>query len=73
MTDTDTLKHCIFSLLTGLEIQNIDSFMERLTPANCLKLGRAYRQAVRDRLAGEFTSAYDRWFLDEKCLLDTPK
>ena len=48
--DNATLKHCIFSLLTGLEIQHIDEFMERLTPANCLKLGIAYAHAVRERI-----------------------
>ena len=48
--DNDTLKHCIFSLLTGLEIQDVDLFMERLSPANCLKLGRAYAQASRGKV-----------------------
>lgn len=48
--DNDTLKHCIFSLLTGLKIQDVDLFMERLSPANCLKLGRAYAQASRGKV-----------------------
>jgi len=47
--DNDTLKHCIFSLLTGLGINNVDAFMQRLSPTNCLKLGRAYAQAARDK------------------------
>ena len=50
--DNDTLKHCIFSLLTGLEVQNIDLFMERLSPTNCLKFGRAHAQAVRGKIVG---------------------
>lgn len=49
--DNDTLKHCIFSLLTGLGIQEIDLFMDRLSPVNCLKLGRAYAQASRGKVA----------------------
>ena len=53
--DNDTLKHCIFSLLTGLEIQNIDLFMERLSPVNCIKLGRAHAQAVRGKIVGRET------------------
>lgn len=55
--DNDTLKHCIFSLLTGLEIQEIDLFMKRLSPANCLKLGRAYAQAARGKTVSLYQEA----------------
>ena len=48
--DNDTLKKCIFNLLTGLEIQDIDSFMKRLTPDNCLKLGQFYMQGVKEKI-----------------------
>jgi hypothetical protein len=41
---------CITNILIGLEIQQIEKFMERLTPQNCLKLGTAYSNAVRERL-----------------------
>lgn len=33
---------CIRNLLQGLKINEIDYFMSRLTPENCLKLGTAY-------------------------------
>jgi hypothetical protein len=41
---------CITSLLIGLEIEQIEKFMERLTPKNCFKLGTDYSNAVRERL-----------------------
>lgn len=42
--------HCIRNLLEGLDIQEIDRFMERLTPENCSKLGKAYSTAVKEKI-----------------------
>ena len=33
---------CIRSLYLGLKCENIEDFMENLTPENCFKLGSAY-------------------------------
>lgn len=41
---------CIRNLLIGLDIQEIDRFMERLNPENCLKLGKAYSTAVKEKI-----------------------
>jgi hypothetical protein len=41
---------CITNLLIGLEIQQIEKFMERLTPENCLKLGTTYSNKVKEML-----------------------
>jgi hypothetical protein len=41
---------CIRSLLIGLEIQQIDLFMSKLTPENCYKLGMTYNLAVKQKL-----------------------
>jgi hypothetical protein len=38
---------CIRNLLHGLKINEIDYFMSRLTPENCLKLGTAYGDAAK--------------------------
>ena len=42
--------HCIRNLLEGLDIQEIDRFMVRLTPENCSKLGKAYSTAVKEKI-----------------------
>lgn len=42
--------HCIRNLLKGLDIQEIDRFMERLNPENCLKLGIVYSTAVKEKI-----------------------
>ncbi len=38
---------CIRSLLQGLECENIEEFMERLSPDRCLGLGKAYTISVK--------------------------
>ena len=48
--DESFFTECIRSLLIGLEIQQIDLFMSKLTPENCFKLGRAYNLAVKEKL-----------------------
>lgn len=42
---------CITNLLIGLEIEQIEKFMEILTPKNCFKLGHTYSSAVREKLS----------------------
>ena len=37
---------CIRNLLTGFKIENIDEFMSKLTPENCLLLSTAYTEKV---------------------------
>ena len=49
----ETYKHCIYSLLTGLEIQGIESFMLHAKPADYLKLGMKYVKAARGHLRNE--------------------
>jgi len=44
------LSDCIRELLIGLEMQHIDTFMKKLSPINCRKLGEAYSAAVREKL-----------------------
>ena len=71
--DNDTLKHCIFSLLTGLEIQDVDLFVERLSPANCLKLGRAYAQASSRKVVKTgIIAKFKKLFCAEKRHVDMP-
>lgn len=41
---------CIRNLLIGLRIQEIDKFMERLTPENCFNLATAYSLAVKEKI-----------------------
>lgn len=40
-------RDCIEALLIGLEINNKEAFMRKLSPTNCLKLGRAYMDGVK--------------------------
>jgi hypothetical protein len=42
--------HCIRNLLEGLDIQEIDRFMVRLTPENCRKLGLAYSVSAKEKI-----------------------
>jgi hypothetical protein len=42
---------CIRNLFIGLRIQEIDKFMERLTPENCFKLGITYSLAVKEKIS----------------------
>lgn len=45
--DPVDIRACIIALLTGLEIQNIESFMSRLSEANCRLLGEAYASGAK--------------------------
>jgi hypothetical protein len=45
-------RDCIRNLLEGLEVLEIDDFMNKhLSPKNCLELGRVYVAAVKARIA----------------------
>lgn len=48
--DAEYYKECVRCLLVGLEVQKIDVFMQKLSPANCEKLGKAFTKAVKTKL-----------------------
>jgi hypothetical protein len=48
--EEDFYLECIRNLLVGLQIQQIDLFMSKLTPENCYKLGMTYNLAVKQKL-----------------------
>jgi len=48
--DAGYYKECLYCLLRGLEVQKIDVFMQKLSPVNCEKLGKAYTMAIKDIL-----------------------
>lgn len=43
----DYWKECIRLLLIGLNFQEIEQIMGRITPENCLKIGTANREGVK--------------------------
>jgi len=48
--DAEYYKECVRCLLVGLEVQKIDVFMQKLSPVNCEKLGKACTKAVKTKL-----------------------
>lgn len=46
---------CIRNLLTGFKIENIDEFMSKLTPENCLLLSTAYTEKVLELIEKDKT------------------
>jgi hypothetical protein len=53
---------CIQNLLEGLDIQNVDTFMEHVTIENCRNMGIAYANAVKmmaDKLRGNVKIVFE--------------
>ena len=51
MEKKEDMAACLRALLTGLEIENIEKFMSRLSVENCIKLGAAYVTSVLEVLS----------------------
>jgi len=50
VSDQIDFRECIYWLLIGLEVREIEHFMARCTQSNCLKLGMALTKAFKDKL-----------------------